>query len=71
MSKSVIEAKAFQDEAAAYRWVEARVWPEGPVCPHCGGTDRISKMGGKSTRIGTYKCYVCRKPFTQRRASGQ
>ena len=21
-------------------------------------------MGGKSTRIGTYKCYACRKPFT-------
>jgi transposase-like protein len=21
-------------------------------------------MGGKSTRIGAYKCYVCRKPFT-------
>jgi hypothetical protein len=21
-------------------------------------------MGGKSTRIGTYKCYQCRKPFT-------
>lgn len=21
-------------------------------------------MGGKSTRIGTYKCYKCRKPFT-------
>jgi hypothetical protein len=21
-------------------------------------------MGGKSTRIGTYKCYDCRKPFT-------
>ena len=64
MSKSVIDAKAFHDEAAAYAWVEARVWPEGPICPHCGGTDRISKMGGKSTRIGTYKCYQCRKPFT-------
>jgi len=21
-------------------------------------------MKGKSTRIGTYKCYACRKPFT-------
>ena len=21
-------------------------------------------MGGASTRIGTYKCYQCRKPFT-------
>ena len=40
------------------------VWPDGPICPHCGGVERIGKMGGKSTRIGTYKCYQCRKPFT-------
>ena len=64
MSKSILEAKAMQDEAAAYAWVEARIWPEGPVCPHCGGVDRISKMGGKSTRIGVYKCYQCRRQFT-------
>jgi transposase-like protein len=64
MSKSTIEAKAFHDEAAAYAWVESQVWPDGPICPHCGGVDRISKMGGKSTRIGVYKCYQCRKPFT-------
>ena len=62
--KSVLNEKHFHDEAAAYRFVEARVWPEGPICPHCGGTDRISKMAGQSTRIGTYKCYQCRKPFT-------
>jgi transposase-like protein len=62
--KSVLSDKHFHDEAAAYRYVEARVWPGGPVCPHCGGTDRISPMKGKSTRIGTYKCYQCRKPFT-------
>lgn len=61
---SVLSDKHFHDEASAYAWVEARVWPEGPVCPHCGGVDRISKMQGKSTRIGTYKCYQCRKPFT-------
>jgi transposase-like protein len=64
MSKSIIEAKVLQDEAAAYAWVEARIWPDGPVCPHCGGVDRISKMGGKSTRIGAYKCYQCRQKFT-------
>jgi transposase-like protein len=62
--KSVLSDKHFHDEAAAYAFVEARVWPNGPVCPHCGGVDRISKMGGKSTRIGAYKCYQCRKPFT-------
>src|SRR5229473_92098 len=64
MSKSVLEAKVLQDEAAAYAWVEARLWPNGPVCPHCGGFDRISKMAGKSTRVGVYKCYQCRKQFT-------
>jgi transposase-like protein len=64
MSKSFLEAKVLQDEAAAYSWVEARIWPEGPVCPHCGGIDRISKMGGKSTRIGVYKCYQCRRQFS-------
>jgi len=64
MSTSVIDAKALHNEAAAYAWVEARLWPDGPVCPHCGGVDRISKMGGKSTRIGVYKCYQCRKPFS-------
>src|ERR1700688_962824 len=63
-NSSILEAKVLQDEAAAYACVEARIWPEGPVCPHCGGVDRISKMGGKSTRIGAYKCYQCRQKFT-------
>ena len=64
MSTSVLTAKALQDEKAAYAWVESQVWPEGPICPHCGGVERISLMKGKSTRIGVYKCYQCRKPFT-------
>src|SRR5882757_8714514 len=61
---SALSAKHFHNEEAAYAYIEARIWPEGPVCPHCGGVERISKMGGKSTRIGAYKCYQCRKPFT-------
>lgn len=61
---SALSAPHFHNEEAAYAFVEARVWPEGPVCPHCGGVDRIGKMQGKSTRIGVYKCYQCRKPFT-------
>jgi len=64
MSKSVLDAKALKDEAAAYAWVEKRVWPNGPVCPHCGGVDRIGRMAGKSTRTGVYKCYQCRKQFS-------
>src|SRR5258705_5975700 len=61
---SLLSHEHLQDEQAAYNWVEAHVWPDGPVCPHCGSVERISKMKGKSTRIGVYKCYACRKPFT-------
>ena len=64
MANSILSAKVLQNEAAAIAWVEARVWPEGPVCPHCGGVERIGKMGGKATRIGLWKCYQCRKQFT-------
>ena len=63
MQNSVLDAKHFHDEEAAYAYLEVRIWPKGPVCPRCGHHDRISKMGGKSTRIGVYKCYQCRKPF--------
>ncbi len=60
---STLSAAHYHDEEAAYAYLEARVWPEGPVCPHCGGVERLSKMQGKSTRIGVYKCYQCRKQF--------
>ncbi len=64
MTVSALSAPHFHNEEAAFAYVEARVWPHGPVCPHCGGYERIGKMGGKSTRMGLYKCYQCRKPFT-------
>ena len=64
MKQSIISSPYFHNEEAAYEFAEERLWPEGPLCPHCGETIRISKMQGKSTRIGTYKCYTCRKPFT-------
>lgn len=61
---SVLDGKHFKDEAAAFKWVEERVWPEGRVCPHCGVVGDSGALNGKSTRLGTYKCYSCRKPFT-------
>jgi transposase-like protein len=60
---SLLAQKHLQDEGAAYAWVEAHLWPEGPVCPHCGSVERISKMAGKATRFGLYKCYACRQQF--------
>jgi len=61
---SVLSAPHFHNEEAAYAFVEAHVWPEERICPHCGSIDRSGKLAGKSTRVGVYKCYDCRKPFT-------
>lgn len=54
---------AFRTEADAYRFVEERVWPDGPVCPHCSRSDRVGRLMGKDPKPGAYKCYACRKPF--------
>lgn len=64
MPNSVLDQPRFRNEEAAYAWVEAKIWPHGRVCPHCGAIDQNGKLKGKSTRIGVYKCYACRKPFT-------
>lgn len=66
MSKSVLTADHFHDEAAALAYVEGRLWPNGPSCPHCGNADtaKIGALKGASTRPGVRKCYACRKPFS-------
>jgi transposase-like protein len=61
---SVLSAAHFHNEEAAYAFVEAWLWPDGRTCPHCGTVDQSGPLKGKSTRIGVYKCYACRKPFT-------
>lgn len=61
---SVLSRPEFHDEEAALAYVEARLWPHGPACPHCGVIGEATKLKGKSTRPGTYKCRSCRKPFT-------
>jgi len=66
MAKTVLSAPHFQNEQAAFAYVEARLWPDGPVCAHCGETARIGALKGKTTRPGLYKCYACKKPFTVR-----
>lgn len=66
MAKPVLNAPQFLTEAGAFAYVEARLWPNGPVCPHCGETARIGRLSGKTTRPGLHKCYACKKPFTVR-----
>ena len=58
------DAAIFHHEQEAYEYVERHVWPAGPECPRCQSSHRIGRMTGASTRVGTYKCYQCRKPFT-------
>jgi transposase-like protein len=64
MPHSIFDERHLKSEAAAYAYVEARVWRYGRVCPHCGVVGNSGLLKGKSTRIGVYKCYACRKPFT-------
>lgn len=61
---SILSKKYFHDEKAAFAHLEAILWPDGPVCPHCGTIDNAGKLKGKSTRVGLWKCYACRKQFT-------
>ena len=66
---NVLSAPHFNNEDAAFAYVEARLWPNGPVCTHCGETERVGRMGGNATRKGLHKCYKCRKQFTVRQGT--
>ena len=61
---SVFSAPQFHDEQAARLFVEAHLWPDGPVCPLCGAADRIMELKGRATKPGTRKCGHCRKLFS-------
>jgi transposase-like protein len=63
MPSSVLDRPYFRDEGEAYAKLESIVWPNGPVCVHCGETGRIGLLKGKATRLGLYKCYSCRQQF--------
>lgn len=57
-----LSASHFHDKDKAREYLEALRWPDGPVCPHCGGIERIYAI--KGGRPGLYKCGECRKQFT-------
>jgi transposase-like protein len=64
MSAADLQAKAFTDNDVAREAIEALMWPNGPVCPHCGCTGKIGRVEGKSARPGLYYCGDCKKQFT-------
>jgi transposase-like protein len=60
---SVLSQAHFHDEAAAFAHLEALLWPNGPVCPHCGSASG-KHYDLRKTRLGLRKCSDCRKQFT-------
>lgn len=74
---SVLSRPYFHDEAAAFEHVEAMLWPQGPVCHHCGSMEKHYALKGGRTKAskknpngieihGLYKCSDCRRKFTVR-----
>jgi len=70
---SKLSKDAFHSEAAAFEYLEATLWPDGAVCPHCGTVGHATKLqsngtgeGKRQARIGLWKCNEkeCRKQFT-------
>lgn len=74
---SVLNSPHFHNEEAAFAKLESVLWPNGPVCPHCGNNERIYSLQGVRSkpsktnpegvvRHGLKKCGKCRKQFTVR-----
>jgi transposase-like protein len=64
---SVLSKPYFHDEAEAFAHLESVLWPDGPICPHCGSVNR-NHYDLRRTRVGLRKCCEkdCRKQFTVR-----
>lgn len=53
----------WEDDAARQK-LESVIWPDGPVCVHCGEKRRIRRLDGEKHRDGLFKCGACRRQFT-------
>jgi transposase-like protein len=81
MANPVLSELRFHNEEAAFSYVEAELWPNGPVCPHCGcAAERIGRLEGRRSKpskknpegvvqVGLRKCYGCREQFTVRKGT--
>jgi transposase-like protein len=61
---SIADNPIFSNPEAAREWLERLLWPEGPVCPHCGLIGAAYALHGKTQRPGLYKCKGCEEQFT-------
>ena len=65
MAAAKLDNQALQDDELARQWFEACIWPNGPVCPHCGSFgEGVRKLSGKAHRPGLHQCNACREQFT-------
>ena len=59
MSKSTISTfklfETFPTNESARLYLEGRLWPNGPVCPECKTSDRIT-----TRKNGFYRCNACK-----------
>ena len=60
---SDLQNSIFHDDTKAREWLESHIWPDGPVCPHCGSVEN-TKLHGKAHRPGVHQCNDCRQQFT-------
>ena len=60
--KSLFAEPHFQNDEAARAMLESILWPDGPVCAHCG----VVNHSYKTKRPGVFRCAekVCRKDFS-------
>jgi transposase-like protein len=61
---NILSRPEFQDADKAREWLEAELWPDGPICPHCGVVNQATQLRGKAHRPGAYQCNACREQFT-------
>lgn len=64
MAEAIFTEARFNDDDAAREHLEKVRWNGKPFCPHCGGTERISKSQAASHRPGLHHCGDCRQQFT-------
>jgi len=81
---SILAKKYFRDEASAFHHLEGLLWPDGPICSHCGTIGKAGRLEGVRSkpskknpegivRHGLWKCYSkeCRKQFKRQRRAGR
>jgi transposase-like protein len=60
LPKTLIEAiRYFSDQDVCVQFVAQLRWPDGPVCPSCGGTEHSYL---KTRRV--WKCKACKRQFS-------